>query len=226
MEEEDCMTKQNKGTGRLFAGMSEDESRKIIEVCDKKSLMAGEILFQEGETADTLWIIQSGRVDIFKNIRAEIDRTLASLGAGEVIGEMGFIDHSSRSAGARTTETTEFQVLSLAAFQQIEQNHPALAAQFFRNLSIILAERLRTTIELYRESVVFCIEATGAGRLNLLALSEELKPVSLLLSSGTTVSGHILQMDQSPAGYTIVIKDKNGKLGIIPYQAIQQITLE
>jgi len=215
-----------RSAGRLFAGLSADDVQLITAVCEKRMLLAGEILFQEGESGETVWIIQSGRVDIFKNIRGDIDRTLASLGTGEVIGEMGFIDHSRRSAGARTTEPTEFLVLSQSAFLQIEHECPALAAQFYRNLATTLTERLRTTIELYRESVAFCIEATGAGRLNLLALSEELKPVTLLLSSGITVSGHILQMDQSPAGYTIVIKDKNGKLGIIPYQAIQQITLE
>jgi CRP-like cAMP-binding protein len=214
------------GASRLFAGLSTDDVQRVITVCEKRMLLAGEILFQEGDSGETVWIIQSGRVDIFKNIRGEIDRILASLGAGEVIGEMGFIDHSRRSAGARTTEPTEFLVLSQSAFLEIEHECPALAAQFYRNLATTLTGRLRTTIELYRESVAFCIEATGAGRLNLLALSEELKPVTLLLSSGTTVSGHILQMDQSPAGYTIVIKDKNGKLGIIPYQAIQQITLE
>lgn len=220
------MTGDERGVSRLFAGLSTEDVQRILAVCEKKIFLTGETLFQEGEIGDTVWIIQSGRVDIYKNIRGDIDRTLASLGPGEVIGEMGFIDHSRRSAGARTTEPTEFWVLSQMAFLSIEQEHPALASQFYRNLATTLSERLRTTIELYRESVAFCIEATGAGRLNLLALSEELKPVTLLLSSGITVSGHILQMDQSPAGYTIVIKDKNGKLGIIPYQAIQQISLE
>lgn len=220
------MVGNERGTGRLFAELSPEDVQKIIAVCEKRMLLAGEILFQEGDSGETVWIIQSGRVDIYKNIRGDIDRTLASLGSGEVIGEMGFIDHSRRSAGARTTEPTEFLVLSQSSFQQIEQACPTLAARFYRNIATTLSERLRTTIELYRESVAFCIEATGAGRLNLLALSEELKPVTLLLSSGISVSGHILQMDQSPAGYTIVIKDKNGKLGIIPYQAIQQISLE
>ena len=211
---------------RLFDTISQTDIDILLGACEERILMSGETLFNEGDISDSIWLLKSGRVDICKNIRASIDRTLASLGPGEVIGEMGFIDQSLRSASALTTEPSVLLVLSRTAFMAIGQERPALAAVFYRNLSLILAERLRTTIELYRDSVAFSIEATGAGRLNLLALSEELKPVSILLSSGTVVAGHILQMDQSPAGYTIVVKDKHGKLGIIPYQAIQQITLE
>ncbi len=211
---------------RLFNGMSQSDVELFAENCEERMLMSDEILFNEGGNDTSIWMILSGRVDIFKNIRGDVDRILASLGPGEAIGEMGFIDCSARSASARTSEPSVLMVLSREAFLNIEKDHPAIAAVFYRNLSRLLTERLRSTIELYRESVVFCIEATGAGRLNLLALSEELKPVTILLGSGTSISGHILQMDQSPAGYTIVIKDRNGKLGIVPYQAIQQITVE
>ena len=91
---------------------------------------------------------------------------------------------------------------------------------------MILADRVRNTNDLYRESVAFSIEATGAGSLNLIALSEELKPVTSDLSSGTAVSGRLLQMDHSPAGHTLIIKERSGKLSIIPYHAIQRIELE
>ncbi len=211
---------------RLFSGMTQAEVEIFAANCDERMLMSDELLFSEGGIDNTIWIIRSGRVDIFKNIRGDVDRTIASLGTGEVIGEMGFVDGSSRSASARTTEPSDFMVLSRDAFGMIEKDHPAIATMFYRNLSLILADRLRSTMEMYRESVAFCIEATGAGRINLLALSEELKPVTILLGNSATISGHILQMDQTPAGYTIVIKDKNGKLGIVPYQAIQQITVE
>jgi CRP-like cAMP-binding protein len=211
---------------RLFNDMSQADIELFAASCEERMLMSDEILFNEGGSDNSIWMVLSGRVDIFKNIRGDVDRILASLGAGESIGEMGFVDGSCRSASARTTEPSTFMVLSRQGFNTIEKEHPSIAAVFYRNLSIVLTERLRSTIELYRESVAFCIEATGAGKLNLLALSEELKPVTILLGSGANISGHILQMDQTPAGYTIVIKDKNGKLGIIPYNAIQQIMIE
>jgi signal-transduction protein with cAMP-binding, CBS, and nucleotidyltransferase domain len=211
---------------RLFADLSAADIAIIVGACEERLLMAGEELFTEGAAGDSIWIIHSGRVEVYKNIRGDVDRTLASLGPGEIIGEMSFIDQSRRSAGARTSEASEFLLLSAEAFRTIQADHPAIAAAFYRNIASILAARVRNTNDLYRESVAFSIEATGAGSLNLIALSEELKPVTINLASGTNVSGRLLQMDHSPAGYTLVVKEKSGKLAIIPYHAIQRIELE
>ena len=211
---------------RLFADLAADDVNVIIGACEERMLVTGEDLFLEGDHGDSLWIIQSGRVDIYKNIRGDVDRTLASPGPGDVIGEMSFIDQSRRSAGARTTEPSEFLVLTRSAFQRVQVERPEVAAGFYRNLASIVATRLRTTNEMYRESVAFSIEATGAGKLNLLTLSEELRPVTIQLAGGTPLTGRILQMDNSPAGYTLVFKEKSGKLVIIPYHAVQRIELE
>ena len=208
---------------RLFSDLSAQEIQVIVAACDLRLLMADEDLFREGDVDDAMWIIQSGRVEIYKHIRGDIDRTLAALGAGDVVGEMGFIDHSRRSAGARTTEPGEFLVLSSAAFLQVQSQHPGIGAGLYRNLASILAERLRTTNELYRESVAFAIETSGAGQLNLLALSEELRPVQVYLTGGSALAGRILQLDNGPIGYTLILKESSGKLDLIPYHAIQRI---
>lgn len=208
---------------RLFSDLSAQDIQVIVAACDLRLLMAGEDLFLEGDVDDAMWIIQSGRVEIYKHIRGDIDRTLAALGAGDVIGEMGFIDHSRRSAGARTTEPSEFLVLSSAAFLQVQNEYPGIGAGLYRNLASILADRLRTTNELYRESVAFAIEAIGAGQLNLLALSEELRPVQVYLTGGSSMAGRILQLDNGPIGYTLILKDSTGKLALIPYHAIQRV---
>jgi CRP-like cAMP-binding protein len=210
---------------RLFADLSDDYIQIILAACEERLLVAGEELFLEGDSGDTLWLVKSGRVEIYKNIRGDIDRTLALLGPGEVIGEMGFIDLSLRSAGARTTEISDFLVLSRSAFAQVCAQHPMVAAAFYRNLATILAERVRHTNELYRESVAFAIEATGAACLNLQALSEDLRQVTVYLSGGAVITGFILQLDNSALGYTLILKDSGGKLTIIPYQSIQRIEL-
>jgi len=154
-----------------------------------------------------------------------MDRSLASFGPGDVIGEMSFIDGARRSATARTTEASEFLVLSRQSFAKVQKERPDIAAAFFRNMAGIVASRLRTTNELYREAVAFSIEATGAHTLNLKALADELRPVTLHLSGGQSVGGRILQMDHHAAGYTVVLKLDNDRLTIVPYHAIQRIDL-
>jgi CRP-like cAMP-binding protein len=210
---------------RLFAELTSEDAQVVLRACEERILVGGEELFHENDAGDSLFIVQSGRVDIFKNIRGDVDRSLASFGPGDVIGEMSFIDGARRSATARTTESSEFLVLSRASFAKLQKEHPDIAAGFFRNMAAIVAARLRTTNELYREAVAFGIEATGAHTLNLKTMAEELRRVTLHLAGGQAVSGRILQMDHHAAGYTVVLKLENDKLTVVPYHAIQRIDL-
>jgi CRP-like cAMP-binding protein len=210
---------------RLFAEIAPDDADVILGACEDRILVGGEELFHENDAGDSLFIVQSGRVDIFKNIRGDVDRSLASFGPGDVIGEMSFIDGARRSATARTTESSEFLVLSRQSFAKVQKERPDVAAAFYRNMAAIVAARLRTTNELYREAVAFGIEATGAHTLNLKSMADELRRVTIHLAGGTSVSGRILQMDHHAAGYTVVLKMENDRLTVVPYHAIQRIDL-
>jgi len=210
---------------RLFAELDAGDAEVVTRACEERILVGGEELFHENDAGDSLFIVQSGRVDVFKNIRGDVERALTSLGPGEVIGEMSFIDGARRSATVRTAEASEFLVLSRQSFAKVQKEHPDIAAAFFRNMAAIVAARLRTTNELYREAVSFGIEATGAQTLNLNNMTEELRHVTLYLSGGQSVSGRILQMDHHAAGYTVVLKMENEKLTVVPYHAIQRIDL-
>lgn len=210
---------------RLFAELTGADADEIVKACEQRFLVAGEELFHENDGGDSLFILQSGRVEVFKTIRGEVDRVLASFGPGDVIGEISFIDGARRSAGARTTEASEFLVLSREAFAKVQRARPEIAARLFNNLAAILASRFRTTTELYKESVAFGIEATGAQSLNLKAFAEEMRTVTVHLTGGAALQGRILQMDHHQAGYTVVLKLATDKLTVVPYHAIQRIDL-
>ena len=210
---------------RLFADLAPPDAEVVTGACEERILVGGEELFHENDSGDSLFIVQSGRVDVFKNIRGDVDRALTSLGPGDVIGEMSFIDGARRSATVRTAEASEFLVLSRENFAKVQKARPDIAAAVFRNLAAIVAARLRTTNELYREAVSFGIEATGAQTLNLKNMAEELRSVTLHLTGNQTLSGRILQMDHHQAGYTVVLKLENERLTVIPYHAIQRIDL-
>jgi CRP-like cAMP-binding protein len=209
---------------RLFADMTSADVDVVLAASESRVLVAGEELFHENDAGDSLWIVRGGRVEIFKAIRGDVDRVLASLSPGDVIGELSFVDGSRRSAGARTAEASEFAVLSRGAFEKVHRERPEVAAVFYRNLAAIMASRLRTTNELYREAVIYGMEATGAAALKLADIVEELRPTTVHLSGGTAITGRLLQMDHNAAGYTLVIKaDGSGRLTIVPYHAIQRI---
>src|SRR5258708_34101228 len=91
---------------RLFAELTSQDAEVVLKACEERILVGGEELFHENDAGDSLFIVQSGRVDIFKNIRSDVDRSLASFGPGDVIGGRSFIDGPRRPATAPTTQSS------------------------------------------------------------------------------------------------------------------------
>lgn len=203
-----------------FSGVSAEELEIVIKHCTAKTFLAGDIVFREGDEGDSLWIVESGAVEIFKTIRGDVDRVLGTVGAGELFGEMTFIDGSKRSAGARTNEPSHLLTLSRASFNKLSVDHPGVAASTFAALAAILAERLRHTNDAYKEAVSTYLETAGLGPLHLNRLVENLRLVTLHLRDGSKVTGRLLDLESQPWGWAIFIKDQNEKISLVPFASI------
>ena len=208
---------------QLFAGVSDTDLEIVVEHCTKETFLAGDSVFKEGDEGDTLFIVESGLVEIYKIIRGDVDRVLGTIGPGEIFGEMTFIDGSRRSAGARTVEPSALLTLSRASFNKLAEKHPGVAAATFAALAQILAERLRHQNEAYKESVSAYLEATGVSRLNLQKLVEGLRPVTVHLNGGGSVTGRLLDLENQAAGWALFMKDASDKVSLIPYHAVVRI---
>ena len=66
---------------------------------------AGTILFAEGDTGDAAYIVESGRVSVFKTVKGR-RITLGEIGPGGIFGEMALIDDQPRMASAVAEEVT------------------------------------------------------------------------------------------------------------------------
>ena len=75
------------------------------EILRRDTFYKGRAIFREDEDGDAAYVIDSGRVGIFKIVEGEEIR-LATLSAGELFGEMAIIDGSSRMATAVALENS------------------------------------------------------------------------------------------------------------------------
>lgn len=100
----------------------------------------GESLIKEGVRSPGFFMLRSGEAEVR---RAGL--TLAKLFAGDVCGEMSFLEDSVASASvvAGTTATVEF--LSATELHGIFAAFPHLASRFYRSMAITLSRRLRAT---------------------------------------------------------------------------------
>lgn len=99
----------------------------------------GDVIFREGDPSDTAYEIISGTVEIVKQ---GDDGTvgLARLSAGEWVGEMGALDHSTRNATARASGPITVNAVARQDFLEGIRDQPDTAMGIMSKL----AERLRT----------------------------------------------------------------------------------
>jgi CRP/FNR family transcriptional regulator, cyclic AMP receptor protein len=100
----------------------------------RRSFIADDVIFREGDKAEALFVIESGRVEIQAG-----HRVVAILGPNEFFGEMSLIDPSPRSATAVAATDVTLVPVSEKQFLKIISETPSFALDLLR----LFARRLR-----------------------------------------------------------------------------------
>ena len=126
----------------FFAGLPETLVWHLARAVDRRSLATDELLFQEGQPRDLLAIILSGTLAIEhegSGGRVEI----ATLGAGEVIGESILLEEGEHSSTGRALEATEVLFFRKAPLMKLLKDQPALYAALLGKAARIMSARIR-----------------------------------------------------------------------------------
>lgn len=110
---------------------------------------AGEVIFSENEIGETAYMVESGRVEVFKKLDGN-NVHLAYIGPGEPFGEMSMIDEKPRSASVVAVERTTLRELHRDEFLESLQSQPETAISFLKVLFERLREADATILKLYR----------------------------------------------------------------------------
>ena len=73
----------------------------------RKTFEPGQTVFDEGDAAETVYLLRSGAVEIRTGTRTAKPRTLAKVKVGEVFGEMALLENRSHGATAAALEKSE-----------------------------------------------------------------------------------------------------------------------
>jgi CRP-like cAMP-binding protein len=112
----------------------------MVEGMEKK-LQAGEVLFDEGDRGEVMYLIREGKIKITKG-KGEDEKVLAVLKDGDFFGEMAIIDGSPRSASAIAITPTSLLVIDKETFKSKLKENPLIEYTLET-----LTRRLRTTDE-------------------------------------------------------------------------------
>jgi CRP-like cAMP-binding protein len=112
----------------LLRHLPPEEIQQLLPLIRVQYVTAGTTLFHTGDSADALYIVAKGEVDILSEVdpRSREAQSLARLGAGEAFGEMALLDGGTRTATARALIDSELLVIDRADFEFLVKFDPQL----------------------------------------------------------------------------------------------------
>ena len=149
----------------LFVNLTPAELQIVDGLLHEREYLAGEVIFDEGEEGQAIYIVASGEVLICRQEQGALGREaqldlneppafhprrrqgdtgrLAQLGPGTFFGELALLDNSPRSAQARAATACQLIVFFRDDFVGLLDTHARIASKISRELARHLGARMR-----------------------------------------------------------------------------------
>lgn len=118
----------------LFAGLTDDDLRQVVQAGDNIDVEAGRELITEGRVGREFFLILDGEAGVHRD-----GREVATLGPGEYFGELALLDRGPRSATVTARTDMRIFVLGQREFGGLVDSVPGLAPKLLARL----AQRIR-----------------------------------------------------------------------------------
>jgi CRP/FNR family cyclic AMP-dependent transcriptional regulator len=124
----------------LFGQLDDDDVEWIFTAGKKRIAPRGDVLIRQGQPVDALFILLEGRLSV---LLGRQEREIARLNAGEMVGEMSFVDARPPSATVKALEDSTVCSLSKAVLSAKLASDMGFAARFYKALAIYLSTTVR-----------------------------------------------------------------------------------
>ncbi|WP_204140219.1 SulP family inorganic anion transporter [Halomicronema sp. CCY15110] len=123
-----------------------DQVRPFMQYLEKVRLPAGAPLFQQGDTANALYFIETGQISTVLTVENGNTKLLQTSGPGTIVGEIGLYGQTEYAGSGIADKPTTVYQLSQRSLQQMQQEQPAIAAEFHQTVARVLASRLTQAV--------------------------------------------------------------------------------
>ena len=126
----------------ILGQLNDDDVDWMARCGERRDLARGAVLVTQGKAVDEICIVLDGRV----SVSADGIGQLAELGAGEIVGEMSFVDSRPPSASVAAVAPTVVLALSKTQVAERLARDVGFAARFYKAVAIFLSQRMRSTV--------------------------------------------------------------------------------
>lgn len=152
----------------LLADLESGEVERIAQVAVPRAYPKGARVFHEGDESDACYVIRSGEIRVTREHSDGRAIALATLGPGELVGELAMLDGGARSASIEALTDVELIALSAADMRGLLERNAGITAK----LVIALTRRLRETNERISRQSFQTVPSRVAGVLSQLVAEE------------------------------------------------------
>lgn len=128
----------------LFKNLTPQEINWMIVKWHPKEVPKDTIVIKEGTSGDEMYIIESGRVEVFLT-RGDLVLMLTELPEYSFFGEMALLTDKPRSATVKALTDCRFLTLKQSDLADIMNENPKVAAKFLMAMGENLSNRISTT---------------------------------------------------------------------------------
>jgi CRP/FNR family transcriptional regulator, dissimilatory nitrate respiration regulator len=123
----------------LFKGLPEPQVAELSRIAETRVYKRGELIFSEGDSANGLYMLFTGRVKVFKLSLEGKEQILHIIEPGEPFGEVAVFLGASFPAYAEALEESKAVLFPRTAFVELIKRDPYLAM----NMLAVLSQRLK-----------------------------------------------------------------------------------
>ena len=139
---------------KLAAELTDDEVTALAALITLQQLKPGEVLVREGPSDNHLYVILKGDIAVVKNAGTDGAETLFTLGAGDFVGELSFIDGTARYASLVAADQARVLGLEREKLESLLDAQPRIVYRVMRAI-------LRTVHQIQRRLSIQSVELTN-----------------------------------------------------------------
>ncbi len=155
------------GQTALFAGLAPDVLDMLAAQAVTERWPRGALLFQSGDTADGLRVVEGGLLRVWVSSAEGREITLTLLEPGDALGEIALLDGAPRSASVTAMDAATTLLIRRPAFLAVMETDPAIG----RHIIALLCERLRLSTDHVGSIALLPLRRRVAAKLHQLAQS-------------------------------------------------------
>lgn len=126
----------------VLGQLDDSDIEWLTQAGRKRRLQDGTVLIREGEAIDNIYLLLDGHLKVDVQGVGQV----ASLGVGEIVGEISFVDSAPPSATVTTDGEAMVLEISRSALVDRLASDTGFGHRFYKALALFLADRLRNTV--------------------------------------------------------------------------------